>query len=162
MANDEKRTTPPSTPLTVVGWREMVALPEWKIRAIRAKVDTGARTSALDVENIRELPGDRVHFELVHDRRHPEQRLIVETPIVRRTRIKPSTGYVQERLVVKTRARIGGVVKEIEFSLVSRHAMICRMLLGRRALEGDFVVDPSQKYLHRRHRKSRSDGSVES
>lgn len=130
----------------VVGWRELIAFPEWGVKRIRAKIDTGARTSAIHVEEIEELPGDRVRFELVL-REKPERRIKwVEAELARQSRVKPSHGEAQQRLVVRTRIRLGPVEREIEVGLVSRRHMLCRMLLGRTAMEG-LLVDPARRYL---------------
>lgn len=139
--------TPPPPPTITVGWREFVALPEWGIRRIRAKIDTGARTSALHVDNIEPLPGDRVRFHVILHRHHPHRRVQVEADRVRIARVKPSSGRVQERCVVATRVRLGPVEQVIELGLVCRQQMLCRMLVGRTALEGRFIVDPSARYL---------------
>jgi hypothetical protein len=140
----------------VVGWREYVALPDWGIPAVKTKVDTGARTSALDVANIDDLGDDRVRFEVVTRRLEPEERVVVETDVVRRTRVKSSFGATHERLIVQTRMQLGEIEKTIELSLVCRKNMLCRMLLGRKALAPDLIVDSSQRYLHgRKPRKPR-------
>ena len=137
----EKRDAP-----LVVGWRELIAFPDWEVKRVRAKIDTGARTSAIHVEEIEELPGDRVRFELVL-REKPERRIQwVEAGLVRRSRVKPSHGQMQQRLVVRARIRLGPVDREIEVGLVSRRNMLCRMLLGRTAMEG-LLVDPTSRYL---------------
>jgi len=130
-----------------IGWREVIALPDWGIKRLRAKADTGARSSAIDVTNIRELPGDRVRFHVRLSRKHPERTRPVEADIVRRTRVKSSNGHIHDRIVVATMVTIGPVTKLVEFTLVWRRTMICRALLGRRALAGDFVVDAQNKYL---------------
>ncbi|MDX1429454.1 MAG: RimK/LysX family protein [Rhodothermales bacterium] len=142
----------------VVGWREFVSLPEWGIRSIRAKLDTGARTSALHVENLELLTDGTVRFEVV-----PGGDLTKRVPVVaeltRVTRVRPSTGKLQRRYVVSTVMRLGTVEKVIQLSLVSRRRMLCRMLIGRRALEDDFLVDPNSKYVlgraARRHASKR-------
>lgn len=134
--------------LTTLGWREQVALPDWGIRRIRAKIDTGARTSAVHVGDIQQLENGHVCFEVVI-REKPKRRTvwIDAEPIVRDATVKPSSGHRQQRPVVKTRIVLGGIEREIELSLVCRKGMLCRMLIGRTALEGVFVVDPSKKYL---------------
>lgn len=129
----------------LVGWREYVALPDWDIGGVLAKVDTGARTSSLHVENIRELPSGRLAFDVVLDR-SGRFKHVVATP-VRVSRVRPSTGQLQHRHVVLTTLRLGNVTKQIELSLVSRGDMLCRMLIGRTALERDFLVDVSKRYL---------------
>ena len=130
----------------IAGWREWVALPEWGIKLLQAKVDTGARTSALHVEQIEELPGDRVRFEVIH-RERPRRRVRwVEAELVRLSSVKPSHGRQQERPVVRTEIRLGSVARQVEISLVSRARMQCRMLVGRTALQG-LLVDPSQTHI---------------
>jgi hypothetical protein len=132
----------------VVGWNEYVELPEWGVRRLRAKVDTGARTSALHVENIEELPRGRVRFDVVLHRAHRDRRVPVETRVVRRGRVRSSTGHYATRIFVATRLRLGPVEKTIELSLVDRGPMIFRMLLGRTALAGAFLIDVGHRALH--------------
>ena len=132
---------------TIVGWREYVTLPAWGVQGVLAKIDTGARTSALHVADIRDLPGDRVRFEVVLSRNDPTRRIPVEADLVRVARIKPSTGVHQHRRVVLTRMRLGPVEKDIEVSLVCRKSMLCRMLIGRTALDDDFLIDSSRTYI---------------
>jgi len=133
--------------LKTVGWRERVALPDWGIRSIKAKIDTGARTSAIDVAQIEELEDGRIRFEVV-TRLTPERRTRwVEATPVRTSSVKPSHGELQQRYVCLTRVVMGGIEREIEISLVCRRAMLCRMLLGRTALEGVVLVDPSRMYV---------------
>jgi len=131
------------------------------VRRLIAKIDTGARTSAIHVERIRRLPGDRVHFELVRDLADASRNLPIETPIVRETTVKPSSGQRQARFVVETEMVLGPVRKRIEITLVSREHMLCRMLIGRTALAEDFLVDAGGRYLltPRRSRKIRKKGA---
>jgi hypothetical protein len=130
-----------------IGWAERVDLPAWGIVGLRAKVDTGARSSALHVDRIEELDRDRVRFEVVLDRRHPDHRVTVETRIVRRALVRPSTGHSAVRLFVMAPVRIGPVEHEIEVSLAGRERMIFRMLIGRSALTSLFLVDVSERYV---------------
>lgn len=132
---------------TLIGIAERVDLPEWGVTRMRAKIDTGARTSALHVDDVEELGPDRVRFAIVLHRKKHDERVVVEAPIVRRGRVRSSTGRVQMRIFVSTRVVIGGVDKEVEISLASRGRMIYRMLLGRSALASDFLVDPSRRYV---------------
>ena len=132
----------------VVGWREYVALPEWGIPHIKAKVDTGARTSALHVGRIEELPDGRVRFEVVVREKPKLRTTIVEARPVKRTIVKSSSGEKQERFVFRTTLRIGPVERGVELNLVSRGGMLCRMLVGRTALSGGLLVDPERKYIH--------------
>ncbi len=133
-------------PGLVIGWREWVGMPEWGITRVRAKIDTGARTSAIHVSSIEELEGGRLRFEVVR-RERPERRTVtIEADHVREARVRPSTGEAQRRPVVRTLVRIGEWEREIEMGLVCREGMLCRMLLGRRALRG-LLVDPTKKDL---------------
>ncbi len=144
--------------VVLIGWNEYVDLPDWGIRGLRAKVDTGARSSALHVENIRELPHDRVRFEVVLHRQKRDRRVRVETRIRRRGRVRSSTGHRTERIFVATEVEIGPVRKEIEMSLVDRERMIFRMLLGRSVLAGNFLIDVGHGQLlgKPRRRKKRA------
>ena len=130
----------------IIGWREMISIPEWGITKLRAKMDTGARSSAIDVASSEMLPEGRVRFEVVLDRRKRVRKRIIEASISRRTSIRSSTGETRDRLMVLVQVKIGPIVKPVEFSLVCRKNMLCRALLGRRALEGDFLIDPARKY----------------
>jgi hypothetical protein len=129
----------------VIGWCEYVALPDWGIAALRAKADTGARSSALHVETIEELPRGRVRFDVVLHRKF-RRRVRVEARILRRARVRSSNGVYSTRIFVRTRVRIGTIERFVELSLVDRGLMIYRMLLGRTALEGLFV-DPHRRHL---------------
>lgn len=132
-----------------VGWRERIDLPEWRLHGVRAKIDTGARTSAIDVAQFEIIDDTHVRFEVVSRVRPTRKTKWVEAKMVRTSRVKPSSGEVQERIVCVTPMRIGDQVQDIELGLVCRQGMLCRMLIGRSALEGRFIVDPSCKYVLR-------------
>jgi hypothetical protein len=131
----------------VIGLAEYVDLPEWRVLRLRAKVDTGARSSALHVENLHELSRDRVRFDVRLHRNRPERRITIEARVVRRARVRSSTGWSEMRTFVATTLRIGTVLVEAEFGLVDRQRMVYRMLIGRTALGTRFLVDPSRRYL---------------
>jgi len=142
---------------TVVGWSEYVDFVDWGINDLKAKVDTGARTSALHVEDIQRINDNEVLFHVVLHRRHMDRRVAVHAEVVKWARVRSSTGVYKKRPFVRTRVRIGHVEKEIEISLVSREQMMFRMLLGRKALEKDFVVDVSKRaVISRRRRKTKA------
>jgi len=132
--------------LTTVGWRERVDLPDWGLRRVRAKIDTGAKTSAIDVAQIEFIGEDRVRFEVVARVTPQRKTRWVEATLARTSRVKPSSGDSRDRVVCVTRMRLGELEQEIELGLVCRQGMLCRMLIGRTALAGHFLVDSSQKY----------------
>lgn len=141
----------------VIGWSEYVDLPEWGVKRLRAKVDTGARSSALHVENIEELPRGFVRFDVVLHRAKRDRRIHVKTRIRRRGRVRVSSGHRSRRIFVATTLRIGDIEKEIELSLVDRSNMIHRMLIGRSALAGHFLINVDRRMLlGRPHRSPRA------
>lgn len=123
----------------VIGWREWAELPEWQL-TLRVKADTGARTSAIDCSEIRELPEDRVRFT-VRLSRDEKKNVTLEAPIAIRKRVRSSSGVGHDRIFVETTLLLAGREKRILVSLTCRKRMIHRMLLGREALSGDFLVD---------------------
>lgn len=140
-------------PLKTVGWKETLDLPEWGIRDILVKIDTGAKASAIDAKNIRDLGDGRVEFEIILHRKDRDFTHTVTAAIHKRTKVRSSNGKTAERLVVITTVDLGGVLRPVELSLVNRKRMICRMLLGRSALAGSFVVDSASKYLCGKRRR---------
>jgi len=130
---------------TVVGWSEYADLPLWGVHGLKVKMDTGARSSALHVEDIEPRRGGRVRFVVVVDREKRDRHVRVEADIVRRSRVRSSTGHYEYRYFVSTTLRLGGVEREIEISLVDREKMRFRMLVGRTALAGAFVIDPGRR-----------------
>jgi len=144
----------------VVGWNENVDLPDWGIKRLGAKVDTGAQTSALHVENIEPVGRGRIRFDVVVHREKRDRHFPVTAHVVRRARVRSSNGHYDVRYFVETTVRIGPVEKTIEVSLVDRGKMAHRMLLGRSALRGDFVVDVSRRHvLDQAKKKRRSPGA---
>lgn len=134
-------------PLQTIGWAEYIDYPEWGIDGVKAKIDTGARSSALHVENLEEIDEGHVAFDVIYSRRPPQKRKRVTAEVVKWARVRSSTGQYQKRCFVKTLIKIGEVESEIVLSLVSREKMLFRMLLGRKALEHRFLVDVSRRNL---------------
>jgi len=143
----------------VIGWTEYVALPDWGIDRLRAKVDTGARSSALHVENLEELPRGRVAFDVVLHRAHRDRRVHIRARVTRRSRVRSSSGHGDYRYFVETTLRLGPVEKRIEVSLVDRGKMIHRMLLGRSALSGPFLIDVDHRMLQGGRKKKKKKAS---
>lgn len=133
--------------LLTIGWREYVALPEWNLFKIRAKIDTGARSCALDVHHLECLDEDLVHFEIALSRKDRTRIRRVEATISRRSVVKSSLGDTHERIFVKTPLVLAGVRQIVEVGLISREEMRSRMLIGRNALLDRYLVDPSVRFL---------------
>jgi hypothetical protein len=139
----------PQTPVTI-GWREYVGFPEWDVRPLKAKIDTGARTSALDVlsYDLLEADGQKVaELRLALTRKEPRKFQLVRAPVLGTVLVRNSSGVRERRPVVETAIRLGPVVKRVALTVTNRARMRFRMLLGRKALEGDFLVDVSKQYL---------------
>jgi len=134
----------------LLGWREWVGLPELGIPRIKAKVDTGARTSAIHAWRTERYieggaPWVRLHI-------HPLQRdtkvsIIANVAIIDERAVSDSGGHRERRIVVAANLDIGPVAWPIELTVTNRDAMLFRMLLGRTAMRGRIVVDPSRSYL---------------
>ena len=140
----------------VVGWREWVALPDLGVPSIKAKVDSGARTSSLHAFELEIVPRGRREF--VRFVVHPEQRsakhpVSVEAEIVEWRKVKSSSGHAETRPVIVTTLELLGQRWEAELSLSRRDEMGFRMLLGRQAMRGRFVVDPGASYRNGKRKK---------
>ena len=147
--------TPPSdaTPRPLlIGWKERLDFPEWGLRNVRVKIDTGARTSALGVEacELVEADGRRVaRLRLAPYRRRPERTAVVEAPVLRMVHVTNSGGGREERPLIGALIRLGPVCKRIRLTITSREGLRFPMILGREALAGSFVVDVGRKYVLR-------------
>jgi hypothetical protein len=141
----------PSQTLLTIGWREYVEFPDWGVRRLKAKIDTGARTSALDVIDykLRETDGGVwvAELRLALHRKDRTRLKVVRAPVLETVFVRNSSGGREKRPVVETTVRLGPVVKRVGVTLTNRARMRFRMLLGRKALEGSFLVDVSQQYL---------------
>jgi len=134
-----------------VGWEEWVGLPDLGIPAIRAKVDTGAQTSALHAFAIHRVTirgRERVRFGVHPLPEQPDVELYCEADLVAEREVTSSNGETELRFIVATRLTVGGHSWPIEVSLTNRERMAYRMLLGRRALEETAVVDVTRACVH--------------
>ncbi|HKE48204.1 MAG TPA: RimK/LysX family protein [Rhodanobacteraceae bacterium] len=134
-----------------LGWREWLALPALGIGAIKAKLDTGARSSSLCVVSVDEFDqGGRtwVRFR-VRPRRRSERIVTCEAPVVARRPVTDSGGHTSERWFIRTAVVLAGRRFETDINLTDRRAMLFPLLLGRAAL-GGFRVDPSLSYTSAR------------
>lgn len=135
---------------TLTGWREWVSLPDAGVDWIKAKIDTGARTSSLHAFGIVEF--EREGEAWVRFRVNPWQdtnadATIVECPIHDRRAVRSSSGHAQERLVVLLAIRLVDRLVVSEVTLSKRDEMGFRMLIGREALRRGFIVDPARSFL---------------
>lgn len=137
-------------PLMTLGWREWVALPELGLAHLKAKVDTGARTSALHAFEINEeqVDGQRwVRFSMHPRQRNQEEVLECRAQVVDEREVRDSGGHVSRRYVIETMLTLGEHRWPIELTLTPRDDMLFRMLLGRSALNRRCLVDPDRSYL---------------
>ncbi|WP_431277800.1 ATP-dependent zinc protease family protein [Leifsonia poae] len=133
---------------TIVGWREWVTLPGIGVSWIKAKLDTGARSSALHAFDIEELAGgDRVRFSVRPWQRSEEDIVEVECAVHDRRTVRSSSGHTEERIVVLLEIEIFGRTVTAETTLSNRDQMGFRMLIGREALRQGFIVDPGESFV---------------
>jgi ribosomal protein S6--L-glutamate ligase len=136
-------------PRFILGWEEWVALPELGLPAIKAKVDTGARTSALHavfIEPFGSVRDPRVRFGVHPIPRRDDVEIVCAARVVDRRQVTSSNGERENRYVISTRLRIGDREWPIEVTLTNRDAMTYRMLLGRQAIGKGILVDPATSF----------------
>lgn len=137
-------------PKPIVGWREWVALPELGIERIKAKVDTGARTSSLHAFNIevfQQDDGDYVRFLVHPDQKNSKSSIECIHKVLELRHVKSSNGKSELRPVIMTDLQFMNMTWPIEITLTNRHLMGFRMLLGRQSFRKKFLVDPGKSFL---------------
>lgn len=135
--------------MTTIGWQEWGVLPELHINPIHMKVDTGAKTSCLHAFKLE--PFERDNKEWLRIYMHPEQgslrEQICEAPVFDKREVTDSGGHTGTRYVIRTRLQLGTFDELVELTLTNRDTMKFRMLLGRQAMRGHFIVDPQASHL---------------
>lgn len=142
-------STPPHSN-TLAGWREWVQLPDIGVPWIKAKLDTGARTSTIHAYQVKVFEhdgADWVRFRVRPWQESTQDEVVVECPVHDRRRVRSSTGHVQDRIVVKLRIEMLGRRVTCEVTLSNRDSMGFRMLIGRQALRRGFLVDASKSFV---------------
>lgn len=152
----------PTDPLVVIGWREWVGLPELKVRHVKAKIDTGARSSSLhafDMETYFENDVERVRFSIHPVQRRDDLHIEADVPILERRHVRSSNGNVSERIVIRTALEILRRRVMVDLTLANRDSMGFRMLVGREAIRNRFLVDSAASFLAGRRRRKRPNGT---
>ena len=148
MTTEESSKSPPALPL--IGWRERLSLPDLSVRSVKAKIDTGARSSALHAEDIEFFERDGQAF--VRFKVHPSQSsqtkfITTEAKLLDIRPVKSSSGQSESRPVIETTVSTKYQQWPVELTLTNRDLMGFRMLLGRQAIRRRFLVDSGQSYL---------------
>jgi len=152
---------------TLIGWREWIHLPDlldggW----VKAKVDTGARTSAIHAWDVTRTERDGATWLrfCIHPRQHDDSLVVdAESRLIEDREVRSSNGEVELRPVVETTLALGGQRYPIELTLTNRDQMGFRMLLGRTGMAEHLLVDPGESYLlgGNRHRPPAADPSTD-
>ena len=129
----------------VIGWREYVDLPDWGIKLLKAKIDTGAKSCSLHVEDVKELSDGKISFYIILGRDKKSKRIIALPE--RKGKVKSSIGARTHRWFIQTKIKIGNVERLIKVNLTDRREMNFRMLIGRTAIDDYFLVDVAHGYL---------------
>ena len=135
---------------TLVGSLEQCNLPDLAIKGLHVRVDTGAATSSLHVDNIEEFKRDKekwITFDIHPDIHDVKKLFKCEAKVTSRRKVKSSTATKQRRYVIETMIEMGTETWPIQLTLTDRSEMTYLMLLGREAMAGKFIVDPSCEYL---------------
>jgi len=134
----------------VLGWREWVSLPRWDVAHLKAKIDTGARTSSLHAFDLEWFDRDGhpwVRFEIHPWQRSTADAVVAEAAVVSTRDVRSSSGEIDHRPVVRVPMKISGTIVDAEITLTRRDEMGFRMLVGREAIRRRFLVDPGVSYL---------------
>ncbi len=136
--------------LAVIGWREIVALPKLGIERVKAKIDTGARSSALHAFHLAKFSCEgkqMIRFQVHPLQRNAHYTVTAEAEVIDWREVRNSGGVAQLRPVIETIVELGGKSWKIELTLTNRDEMGFRMLLGRQAVRQKFLVDAGNSFL---------------
>jgi hypothetical protein len=133
---------------TSLGWREWLALPALGVEAIKAKIDTGARSSVLHVEALETFrEGGVLHVRfVVRVRRRGDTVIACRAPVSDRRQVTDSGGHRSERWFIRTDIVLAGQRFATDINLSDRRSMLFPLLVGRSTLDGRFCVDPALSY----------------
>jgi hypothetical protein len=133
----------------IIGWREWISMPELGIPAIKAKIDTGARTSALHAFKLEPFEAGgllKVRFSVHPLQKRKDIQITCIADVIDQRRVKDSSGNIEERYVIRAMVSMGMLQWPIDITLTSRYNMLHRMLLGRSAIKKRLLVDPGRSY----------------
>lgn len=151
-------TTAIKSVLPVIGWREWISLPDLGVKAIKVKVDTGARSSSLHAlkQNIFERDGEKwVRFQINSVQHETENKIKTEAKIFEFRSVRSSSGVADMRPVILTHVELLGLSWPVELTLSNRDEMGFRMLLGRQAFRHKFYVDAGRSYYGGKPKKKK-------
>ena len=134
--------------LMTLGWREWVSLPDLGLQRIKAKVDTGARTSAIHAFALKSYEEDgRERVRMHPNQKDTDTVVVCDAAVIDKRVVTDSGGHKEERFVIETTLQIGEHAWPIEATLTARDDMLFRMLVGRTAMKGRAVVNPGRSYV---------------
>lgn len=136
--------------LITLGWREWVSLPDLGLPHIKAKVDTGARTSAIHAFALKTYTAndqERVEFKMHPNQKDTDTVVVCDAAVIDKRVVTDSGGHKEERLVIETTLQIGEQAWSIEATLTGRDDMLFRMLIGRTAMKKRAIVNPGRSYV---------------
>lgn len=145
----------PNASRLIIGWQEWIALPDLGLPALKAKIDTGAKTSALHthyIEAYGTVKRPRVRFAVHPSPEIGDLEVVATAAVIDRRDVISSNGVRELRYVIRTPLSIGGRQWPIEVTLTNRNSMAYRMLLGRQAISEDVLVDPASSFRQPRLR----------
>ncbi|HMQ11372.1 MAG TPA: RimK/LysX family protein [Oligoflexia bacterium] len=136
--------------LSIIGWREWIALPDLKVRKIKAKIDSGARTSSLHAHKLKVLKKNNeeyAQFYIYPQQDSSKEKVLCEEKILEYRKIKSSNGITEKRPIIQTYIKINEKLWLVDLSLSNRDEMGFRILLGRTSISKKFLIDVSKSFL---------------